>query len=158
MWYYRCMLANILLVITGLLLALGIVATGVAFTRQVLKPWIHDEVEAYVGQQLELFGTQFSQLSDEVAALPKTYEEERRESKRLRDRASYHVRRARAELADLNLEDGELEGLAGELRLIDASGSEDSILPDVRDGVAPGAEEKTVMQRAFESKWSRKYG
>jgi len=152
------MILTILLVIAGILLSAFGALAGVAFMRQAVIPWIREVVEVHVHSQLGVIETSIERVEKRLDEDLWASKEDRHEAKRLRDRATYHVRRARRELAAVELQDGELEGIAGELRLLDGEGSEQSELPGLPDSVeAAPPSEKDQMTAAFAAKWSKRY-
>jgi len=110
----------------------------------------------YVDEPMKVLHERVAALESDVDELPKRWDDIRGESKRLRDRATYHVRRARAELEQLDLEDPELDALASDLRGRDAEGEHGSQLPLVPDAMetAPPAQEDPIMA-ALRHKWAK---
>jgi len=139
-------------------LALGVtalVALGAFFVRRWLQPAFELVVGRYVDEPLRALHERVKAVEADVDELPRRWEEIARDSKKLRDRATYHVRRARSELEALGLEDPELETLAKELRGANGEGEHGAQLPLVQDDLAPVAAEESPIDRALRHKWAK---
>jgi len=99
-------------------------------------------------------------LEEFVETLPGVYEGFATEARKARQRATWHVSRVRKELEKHGLVDPELEELSSRLQPVDAEGSEESGLLALHTPVAESSPETEaeMMGRAFEQKWSRRYG
>jgi len=148
---------NATLVAVGLS-ALGVtslVALGAFFVRKWFLPGLEVVVGRYVDAPLKALHERVSVVESDVDELPKRWDDIRGESKRLRDRATYHVRRARAELEQLDLEDPELDALASDLRGRNGEGEHAEQLPLVPDDVAPVAAQEPPIMTALRHKWAK---
>jgi len=139
-------------------LALGVtalVALGAFVVHKWLEPMMDVVVGRYVDAPIKHLHDRVAALESDVDELPKRWDDIRGESKRLRDRATYHVRRARAELEQLDLEDPELDALASDLRGRNGEPEQAGELQSVPDLVATVAPEESAIDRALRYKWSK---
>lgn len=140
-------------------LALGVtavVALGAFAVRKWLQPALDLVVGRYVDDPIRLLHERLKTLENDVDELPRKWQEIERDSKKLRDRATYHVRRVRAELDQLDLADPELDALASDLRGRDGEPGEQGELLPVPAAVAEvtPAQEDPIMA-ALRHKWAK---
>jgi len=144
----------------GLLAGLGstilvILGLAVAFVRHAdaLIAW----ASGYIEGSVQPFESRLKALEALVDDLPVRWDEIRDEAQKIKARAHYHVKRARSELAEIGLEDPELEGLDGQLRLIDDGRSEEEGMRSVPEGVV-GVPEASQVESWQLATMRHKYG
>jgi len=148
---------NATLIAVGVL-ALGVtalVALGALFVQKWLRPLLDLVVGRYMERPIRLLDERIKQLESDVDELPKKWDDIRDASKKLRDRATYHTRRVRAELGALDLADPELDAIADSLRGANGEGEPEGELPLVLADVAEASEEDE-MTRALKHKWANR--
>jgi len=136
------MWVSVVLSVIALLVVLGVVG-GVIVAVRSSWPLVLGALERRVEDLVRPLNAEIAALRTQIESFPAEWKRETKESKRLQDRAYYRVQRAREELAERGLSDGELDGLATEVREPDGAGGEGSgvlpMLPAMAQGPAPVA-------------------
>lgn len=130
-----------LIAVAFVVLAGSIVLTGRAFSASLglLLPEmraIRKAHEAWCGLGVGDREDRLRALEDAVEMLPQRWDQIRKEAERLDGRARHAVRRVAAELEERGLADDTIDGLAGELRLVDGGGGAQEELPAMPQSVA----------------------